>query len=175
MRRNLLRSWRHLWLDEADARRAVGGAAGLQRLADVVADSETRHRGELRLCIEASLPWRYLWRGDSAQVRARAMFSKLEVWDTEQNNGVLVYALLADRALEIVADRGVQARVQPGEWEAAIQAAQTVIREQRSLEAGLAAALRSVGATLERLYPRGEGSGEARTDRNELPDAPALR
>lgn len=173
MRRNALRWWRHLWLDEADARRAVGGPAGLQRLTDVVADSETRHCGEIRLCIEASLPWRYLRRGDSAQVRARAMFSKLEVWDTEQNNGVLVYALLADRALEIVADRGVQARVRPGEWETAIQAAQRVLREQASLEAGLAAALRCVGATLERLYPREAGSGQA-IDRNELPDLPAL-
>ena len=69
-----------------------------------VAASEKRHSGEIRVCAEAGLPLSYLWRGASARERALAMFGKLRVWDTEHNNGVLIYLLLAEHAIEIVAD-----------------------------------------------------------------------
>jgi len=95
------------WTDEADAARALGPAA-LQRLEERVAASERRHSGEIRLCVEAGLPLSYLWRGLPARKRAVTLFGKLRVWDTESNNGVLIYLLLADHRIEIVADRGLR-------------------------------------------------------------------
>jgi uncharacterized membrane protein len=84
-----LRLFRHRLLDEGDARRALGPDA-LTRLAQRVAASERGHSGEIRICVEASLPLSYLWRGATARERAVRMFGKLRVWDTEHNNGVLI-------------------------------------------------------------------------------------
>lgn len=175
MRRKLRVWWRHLWLDQGDVRRVLGGQAGLDELTRAVQRCEARHSAQVRICVEASLPWRYLWRGDTPAVRARSMFAKLGVWDTEANNGVLVYALLADRSLEIVADRGVQARIAQGEWEAALSAARQAMAIGGGLTQGLAAALERVADTLQPLYPpspRSPGRPESAT--NELPDDPAL-
>ena len=80
----------------------------VERLRERVAASERRHSGEIRICVEAGLPLSYLWRGLSARDRAITMFGKLRVWDTEHNNGVLIYLLLAEHAIEIVADRGLE-------------------------------------------------------------------
>jgi len=171
MRRKLRVWWRHLWLDQADARRALGGSAGLEALTLAVQRCEARHAAQVRICIEASLPWRYLWRGDAPGVRARSMFAKLGVWDTEANNGVLIYALLADRALEIVADRGVHARVMAGQWDTALSQARQAIAAGGGLTQGLIAALEHIATTLEPLYPVPPG-GDASD--NELPDPPEL-
>lgn len=163
--------WRHLWLDRDDTRRALGGPAGIAALAQRIGDSERRHGAQIRVCVEAALPWRYLWRGDAPRTRALAMFSKLRVWDTAANNGVLIYALLADRALEIVADRDVQARASADTWRSALAAAQQALGAQASLQHGLVAAVDVVSPVLERLYPP---VTEAGAPGNELPDEPAL-
>eukprot|EP01034_Spumella_vulgaris_P014511 gene14511-18528_t len=97
---------KHRWLDEADTRRAIPRDL-LERLRQRVAASEKRHSGEIRIYVEAGLPTSYLLRNATARERAVAMFGKLRVWDTEHNNGVLVYLLLAEHAIEIVADRGL--------------------------------------------------------------------
>ena len=117
---------RHLWLDASDTRRAIPPDM-LQRLTQRVAASERRHSGEIRICVESSLPISDLWRLDrrnsiSALTRQRAvtMFGKLRVWDTEHNNGVLIYLLLAEHAIEIVADRGLSRKVPQGEWQAIV-------------------------------------------------------
>ena len=77
-----------------------------------MAASERRHSGEIRVCVEAGLPLSYLWRGATARERAVTMFGKLRVWDTEHNNGVLIYLLLAEHRIEIVADRGLNRHVE---------------------------------------------------------------
>jgi uncharacterized membrane protein len=100
----LPRLLRHRWLDETDTRRALGPEA-LSRIEQRIAQSEARHGGEIRVCVEAGLPLSYLWRDASARERAVSMFGKLRVWDTEVNSGVLIYLLLAEHAIEIVADR----------------------------------------------------------------------
>ncbi|HEX3141587.1 MAG TPA: TPM domain-containing protein, partial [Rhizobacter sp.] len=110
-----LRILRHRLLDETDARRALDAQA-LQRLQERVAASERGHSGEIRICVEASLPLSYLWRHATARQRAVTMFGKLRVWDTEHNNGVLIYLLLAEHAIEIVADRGLHRRVDADTW-----------------------------------------------------------
>jgi hypothetical protein len=111
----LLRIARHRWLDERDVRRALGPEA-LERIGRVAA-SEKRHSGEIRVCVEAGtaavVP---VARRDGARARV-TMFGKLRVWDTERNNGVLIYLLLAERRIEIVADRGLNRRVSEAQWQ----------------------------------------------------------
>ena len=159
---------RHRWLDEADTHKAVPPAM-LTRLMQRVAASEARHSGEIRICVEASLPSSYVWRDATARERAVAMFGKLRVWDTEHNNGVLVYLLLAERAIEIVADRGVDARVPPAQWAAMVARMGGAFREGR-FEDGLTQALDAVSALLVQHFPLQPGQANP----NELPDEPVL-
>ncbi|MBT2301788.1 TPM domain-containing protein [Variovorax paradoxus] len=164
----LARLWRHRWIDAADVRRALPPEA-LERLARRVAASERRHSGEVRICIEAGLPMSYLWRGATARERAIMMFGKLRVWDTADNNGVLIYLQMAEHAIEIVADRGIDAHVSPGEWAAMAQRMAAAFREGR-FEDGLTQALEEVSALLVAHFPLAEGQA----DHNELPDAPVV-
>ena len=169
MASRMMRVLRHRLVDERDTRRLLGGAA-LARIEQRVAASERHHSGEIRVCIEAGLPLSYLWRGASARERAVAMFGKLGVWDTEQNNGVLIYLLLAEHRIEIVADRGVSRHVDAKEWATITETMSEAFRK-RDFEAGLLRAIDAVDTLLVRHYPVGEGAA----NRNELPDAPALR
>ena len=164
-----LRLLKHRWLDEGDARRALGDTA-LEQLTTRVAAGERRHSGEIRVCVEAGLPLSYLWRGASVRERALAMFGKLRVWDTESNNGVLVYLLLAERRIEIVADRGLSRHVDAAEWHA-ITAGMSRAFGQGRFEDGLNAAIDAVTLLLEQHFPLAAGE----MNPNELPDPPALR
>ena len=168
MLQRLLRILRHRWLDEADTRRAIPPEL-VERLMHRVAASERRHTGEIRIYVEAGLPLSYLWRGASARERAIAMFGKLRVWDTEHNNGVLIYLLLAEHAIEVVADRGLARRVDPGTWQAIVQHMGAAFRAGR-FEDGLTQALEEVSALLVEHFPAAEGQVRP----NELPDEPML-
>ena len=95
------------------------------------------------------------------------LFGLLGVWDTVHNNGVLIYVDMADRAVEIVADRGVAARVSQAEWETVCRQMQHHYREGRFLEGSVGGVL-GVGALLGRHFP-GEAPGG-----NELPNQPVL-
>jgi uncharacterized membrane protein len=162
------RIWRHQWMDEADVRRVLPDAA-MERLAARVAASERRHSGEIRICVEAGLPLSYLRRNASARARAVTMFGKLRVWDTEHNNGVLIYLLLAEHAIEIVADRGIDAHVDDADWAAMAQRMGAAFREGR-FEDGLTQALEEMSALLVAHFPLAENQ----PDTNELPDAPVV-
>lgn len=164
----LRRILRHRWLDESDTRRAIPPAL-VEQLARRVAASEGRHSGEIRIYVEAGLPMSYLWRGASPRERAVALFGKLRVWDTEQNNGVLIYLLLAEHAIEIVADRGLSRHVPPAEWQRIVAHMGTAFREGR-FEDGLTQALEEVSALLVQHFPRAAGAADV----NELPDEPVL-
>jgi uncharacterized membrane protein len=166
----MMRILRHRWHDEDDVRRALGHAA-LQRLEARVAASERGHRGEIRVCVEAGLPLSYLWRDATARERAVTMFGKLRVWDTAQNNGVLIYLLLAERRIEIVADRGLNEPVGAAAWDALLAGMAEAFRAGR-FEAGLAAAIDAVDGLLREHFPL--SSGSAGDDANELPDAPVV-
>jgi uncharacterized membrane protein len=163
-----LRILKHRWLDESDARRALGSAA-LERLHQRVAASERRHSGEIRVCIEAGLPLSYLWRGASARERAVMQFGKLRVWDTEHNNGVLIYLLLAEHRIEIVADRGLDRRVGRTQWQAIVGGMGDAFRSGR-FEDGLNAAVDAVDALLVQYFALQSGQANP----NELPDAPLV-
>jgi uncharacterized membrane protein len=160
----LARILKHRWYDEDDAARALDAAA-MQRLEQRVAGSEKRHRGEIRICVEAGLPLSYLWRRATPRARAVALFGKLRVWDTELNNGVLIYLLLAERSIEIVADRGVARHVPQAMWEEILRRMRGAFRSGQ-FEAGLAQAVDEVHALLEAQFPLRPGDA----DSNELPD-----
>ena len=168
---------KHLWLDVSDTRRAVP-ADMLHRLAERVAASEQRHSGQIRICVEASLPVSYLKRLDrdtglGALIRQRAvvMFGKLQVWDTEHNNGVLIYVLLAEHAIEIVADRGLTRHMEASQWQAMVARMASAFQEKR-YEDGLTQALEESSAVLMTHFAQNDASP---TQHNELPDMPLLQ
>lgn len=170
---------RHLWLDADDTRRAIPPDL-LQRLARRVAASEQRHGGEIRICVESSLPISYLWRlnrqntlGALTRQRAVALFGKLRVWDTEHNNGVLIYVLLAEHAIEIVADRGLRPHVSPAQWQAMVARMAQAFRDQR-YEDGLTQAIEETSAVLMAHFATSDASNEVQAPPNELPDTPFL-
>ena len=164
----LQRVLKHCWWDASDVRRAVP-AELLARLASRVSASEQRHTGEIRICVEAGLPMSYLRRNAPARERAVMLFGKLRVWDTEHNNGVLIYLLLADQAIELVADRGVDARVSPAEWQAMVAHLGTAMQAGH-VEEGLMTALEEVSAVLVQHFPLLPGVARG----NELANAPVL-
>lgn len=164
--KRLARLMRHRWFDESDTRRALGPQA-LARIEERIAQSEKLHTGEIRVCVEAGLPLSYLWRGASARERAVSMFGKLRVWDTEANNGVLIYLLLAEHQIEIVADRGIARHAPPGHWESMVDVMRQEFRAGR-FEPGVMQAIGAVEALMLQHYPRAEGQANP----NELPDRP---
>lgn len=164
----LARLWRHRWIDAADVRRALPPEA-LERLSRRVAASERRHSGEVRICVEAGLPLSYIWRGAAARERAIMMFGKLRVWDTADNNGVLIYLLLAEHRIEIVADRALSRQVDAATWQRIVDAMGASFRAGR-FEEGLNAAIDAVDALLRQHFPLTPGG----VSPNELPDAPLL-
>ena len=166
--KRLTRLLRHRLWDQGDARRALPGDA-LRRLAASVTASEARHSSEIRICVEAGLPLSYLWRGASARERALAMFGKLRVWDTEHNNGVLIYLLLAEHAIEIVADRGLNRRIDAAQWQAVLSPLRQALAQGR-FEQGLSEAVAAVDALLVAQFPRAPDSPPP----NELPNAVVL-
>jgi uncharacterized membrane protein len=169
MSHRLLRILKHRWLDERDTARALGPAA-LQRLEARVAASERRHSGEIRVCVEAGLPWSYLWRDATARERAVTMFGKLRVWDTERNNGVLIYLLLAEHRIEIVADRGLNRHVDARRWQEIMDAMRVEFRADH-FEDGLIRAVDAVDALLLEHFALGADQHNP----DELPNAPHVR
>ena len=164
----LSRILKHRWLDERDARRALGPGA-LERIQARVAQSELRHSGEIRVCVEAGLPLSYLRRDATARERAVMLFGKLRVWDTECNNGVLIYLLLAEHAIEIVADRGLNQRVSEAQWRELL-AGMAAAFKGGQFEAGLMEAVDVVDRLLAQHFPLRDGE----VNPNELPDAPLV-
>ena len=175
MMRKIATILRHLWMDASDAQKALP-ADMLQRLATLVAASEGRHTGQIRIYVEAALPVSYLWRLGRAgtmkeltRQRAVMQFAKLLVWDTEHNNGVLIYLQLAERAIEIVADRGVDRRVLTPDWQAMTQRMSAAFRAGQ-FEDGLTQAIGEVSSVLVTHFPAAPGSKPF----NEQPDEPVL-
>jgi uncharacterized membrane protein len=141
--------------------------ATMDALAKEVAVQEKRHRGELRFIVEAELTTAQLWRDLGSRDRARELFAQHGVWNTEENTGVLVYLSLADRRVEIVADRGITARVPEETWQAICRTMEGHFRERR-YEEGAIAGIRAISDELARHFP---ATGD---NPNELPDRPLL-
>lgn len=139
----------------------------LERIEAAIVQAERRYDGEICFVIEHALDWRRLLRGMTARERACELFAQLGVWDTERNNGVLLYVLVPDRSIEIVADRAIHQAVGQAEWKAICSGMEAEFGKGRFLEGSLEA-IRSVGVHLSRHFPSREGKI------NELPDPPTV-
>ena len=160
------RLMRHLVTPRWAVRRAFSPAT-LKVIESSVRQSEKAHSGQVLFAIQGSLDLVPLMRDVHARAHAIDVFSHLRVWDTEHNNGILIYVLLADRNVEIVADRGIHKLVAQSEWETICR---TMERQFRAgeFEAGALAGIESVTSLLAHHFPRGAGAS------NELPDKPVL-
>lgn len=160
----LIRGLRHLFTGSLALRRSFD-AATLAAIEQAVKACEARHPGEIRFAIEAALSPAALWRGTTPRERALQVFSELRVWDTEHNNGVLIYVLLADHDVEIIADRGVgEPRVPAARWEECCRVMEAHFRAGRFRE-GAIAGIEAVAEVLAGYPPNRPDAG------NELPDA----
>ena len=142
-------------------------AAALEDIEIAIKQSERQHRGELRFAVENALAPAWVWRGMSARQRATEVFSNLRVWDTEENTGVLIYLLLADREVHIVADRGIARRVPQTEWDAVAQAMQKAFR-QGDFRRGSLEGIERITAVLATHFPPGADNP------NELSNKPVI-
>ncbi len=157
---------KHLSIGQASVHRSFSRAA-MANIERTIAEVEKTHAGQIRFAVEAALDLAPLLAGQSARQRAIEVFSRLHVWDTEHNNGVLIYLLLADRDVEIVADRGVHAKLGQAVWEAVCKEMEAAFRQGR-FEEGVIAGIRSVGAHLAQHYP------QVGVKTNELSDQPVI-
>lgn len=163
---NLKRILQHLLMTHWQVRRAFPRRT-LRAIERAIAACEATHAGELRFVVEGALAGPPLWRGQAARERAIDVFSQLRIWDTEHNNGVLIYVLLADRDVEIVADRGIHARVGAHDWESICRAMEAAFG-RADYAGGAVGGIRAVAEHLTRHFP---ASGPRR---NELPDRPVV-
>ncbi len=162
----LKRVLRHLFAPPWAWRRAFPQAT-LDAIEAAIRASERRHGGEIRFAIENSLPLAWTWRDASGRTRAIDVFSGLRVWDTEANTGVLIYLLLADRDIEIVADRGIAARVTSADWEEIARGMESAFRHG-DFERGALAGIAEVDALLAAHCP------PSVHNRDELDNRPAI-
>jgi hypothetical protein len=171
--------WRHALADVRGSARVLPQAS-LARIEAHVAQGERQHTGQVRVCVETHLPRSYLWRfvrqgtplPQLIAQRALMLFAKLRVWDTDRNNGVLIYVLLAERAIHVVADRGVNALVAPDGWSLVIAPMQQAFA-QGDFEAGLLQAVDAVSEVMARHFPASLNADRpVRSDA--MPDAPVL-
>jgi len=163
---SLRRFFRHVVLDRWTLHSLFPQRA-MDAIEAAIGAEETRHDGELRFAVEAALPLRDLVAGTSAHERAVELFSRMRIWDTEQNAGVLIYLLLADKRVEIVADRGIDRRVGQTAWEAICGAMQREFAEGR-FEQGAIVGVRAISDLLATHFPPSAGKPD------ELPNRPAV-
>ena len=161
------RFWRHLVTDQLSARRAFPRQV-LDAIQAAIEAGERVHRGQLQFVVEDSLPLARIAAKLSPRERALEVFGLQRAWDTADNAGVLVYVLLADRAVEIIADRGISSRVAPGEWASVCREMEEAFRRGQFAEGALAGIAR-INTLLGAHFPRRAGDPG-----NELPDRPVL-
>lgn len=154
---------RHLLLTGRQVKRAFPRAT-LTRIEKAIQASEGTHLGEIRFAVEGALDGWPLFGGQSAGERAIELFSQLRVWDTHHNTGLLIYVLLADRAVEIVADRGINAKVGAQGWTTICRQMEIAFR-QSNFEVGVVEGVHAITQHLVAHFPTGAGNP------NELPDS----
>jgi len=147
----MARFFRHVWVSPLILRRRFP-AATLDAIEAAVTASEKSHRGQLRFAVEAELTSSQLWVGVTARQRALVVFSLLGVWDTEENNGVLIYVLLADRKVEIVADRGIHRQVGEARWRAICREIELHYRKN-DFASGTLTGIHKISAELDHYFP----------------------
>src|SRR6202161_2076282 len=145
--------------------RRVFPQQALDLIEQAIKTGETTHSGQVRFVVEGALDGKPLFSNQSGHERAIDIFSQLRIWDTAHNNGVLIYLLLADRNVEIVADRGIDAKVGAVVWQKICADMESDFRAG-NFEGGVIKGIGEVSRQLAKYFPK-HGTG-----RNELPDAP---
>ena len=163
---NVNRILRHLTMTQARVNQAFPRTA-LKAIEQAVKASEMTHTGEVRFVVEGALDGVPLFSGQTARQRAHALFSQLQIWDTENNTGVLIYLLLADRAVEIVADRGIHAKAGAHAWVAICHDMEAAFKAAK-FEGGAVSGIQAVSRQLADHFPAGGRNA------NELPDKPLV-
>src|SRR5689334_16137039 len=163
----MMRHLRHLFATRSGTRRRFP-AALLDSIEAAVRAAEQRTSGEVRFVVETALEPGEVWAGLTPRERAIQTFSDLHIWNTELRNGVLIYVLLADRDVEILADRGAAERIAQADWEGVCRVMESHFRAGRFAEGSLAG-VAAVGGLLEKHFPADRGR-----NRDELPNQPAL-
>lgn len=158
----------HMWIGPMHVRQSFSKADFLA-IEQAIAQGELRHHAELRFAVESSLGTAELWNEVTARGRALDVFSHFRIWDTEENNGVLIYLLWADHAVEIIADRGCERRIDPLVWQAACSYIAQACADGRPVQ-GVLEAVALISDALAVAFPA-DGS---RDNPNELPNAPML-
>jgi uncharacterized membrane protein len=157
---------KHLAMGRERVRRAFPKATRAA-IEAAITQAEARHRGELRFVVEGAMPLGALLRGETPRHRAADVFAQLRVWDTEHNNGVLIFVQLADRRVEILADRGIASRVAQDEWDGLCRGMEAAFKAG-DYRRGAVESVSGAAALLARHFPAGPER------RNELPDAPVI-
>ncbi|MGY6277616.1 TPM domain-containing protein [Methylomonas sp. MgM2] len=163
----IVRIFRHLFRPPWLIRQAFPKRS-LKAIESAIAESERSHLGELRFVVENALEFGDLSRGVTAREQAIEIFSRCRVWDTEHNSGVLIYLLLADRDIEIIADRGINAKVSATEWEAICRDMESRFRNGE-FESGVIEGINAITKLLQRHFPACDAANP-----NELGNAPIL-
>ncbi len=158
---------RHLLTSHSQVKRCFPHKTMLA-IEQAIKTSEVSHLGEIRFVVEAALDGTPLFKGHSARERAIDLFSQLRIWDTEHNNGILIYLLLADRDVEIVADRGIHAKAGVGECDKICQIMETSFKHGH-YEMGVLAGIQAITQHLNQHFPSGDKNN------NELSDAPVVQ
>jgi uncharacterized membrane protein len=161
-----IRFFRHLFSASYLVSRYFSKQA-LRNIERAIAENEKLHAGEIRFVVEAGLEPLDIFYGKTPRVRAIELFGQLNIWDTEHNNGVLIYLLLADHDVEIVADRGIHRFVGDAGWEAICHAMETRFR-QGAFEVGVLEGIEAIGAALSQHFPPQDAQ------RNEIPNQPVV-
>ncbi len=162
----LTRVIRHLFAADARSRFPV---AVMDRITEAIREGERRHYAEVCFAVESTLPMGQLMRGVNARTKAEAAFASLRVWDTTANNGVLVYLLLADQRIEIVADRGLQGMVSDAQWRGVCQLMEERLHSSDQADAVIAV-IKQVSDLLAAYFPQAPGTMGV----DELPDRPVF-
>ncbi len=140
----------------------------LQRIEERVTAGEVDHSAEIRIVIEGSLSFgEILWQDRQPRERALEVFADLHVWDTEANNGILIYLLLADHDVEILADRTADKKIAPAVWEGAVELIRNAFT-RHAYEEGVINAVQSLNEALARQFPPAERNPD------ELPNKPVI-
>ena len=151
---NMQRFLKHL-MTGSMAVKAAFPARSMNASEQAIRESESKHAGQICFAVEAALDLPALRRKQSAAERGVEVFSQLRVWDTEHNNGVLIYLLLADHDVEIIADRGIHAKLGSAAWEAICREMEAAFRLGK-FEAGVIHGINTVGNLLQQHFPRPE-------------------
>lgn len=164
---NFTRILRHLLTGKLALRR-IFPAASLIAIEQTIQQSEMNHGGQICFAVEVALNTIPLFKNQTARERAVEVFSQLHIWDTEHNNGVLIYLLLAERDVEIIADRGIHTKVSSEEWEVICRTMESAFRQQQ-FQAGVIEGINAVGTHLRKYFPF-----DSNNKKNELANKPVV-